>query len=83
MDMVKLRYVGKTPVVVPLLAREDGIEPDTLVEFPGRIVTEPPQGEVWLDDAIHIETGNPPEVRAWPTSLWRNETVTARSGKKE
>lgn len=77
MDTVRLRFIGPDTRTVPTLGRE--VEPDTLVEFPGKVLTEAPEGEVWLDDAIHIESGNPPQVRAWPTSLWRNETTAVRA----
>jgi len=80
-DLVRLRYIGAAPVTVPVLGQT--VEPDCIVDFPGRIVTEPPEGAKWLDDAIHIESGNPPEVRAWPKSLWADETVTTRGKLKE
>ena len=83
-DIVRLRYIGAVPVNVPSIVHgPDGVAPDTIVEFPGKVLTGPPAGVVWLDDAIHIEAGNPPEVRAWPKSLWRNETVTSRTKAKE
>lgn len=73
---VRLRYVGAQTAAVPALGRE--VEPDSLVEFPG----------VHLDvdeDADHylIESGNPPQPRAWPKSQWRNETVAAPKKVKE
>jgi hypothetical protein len=77
-DIVRLRYIGVVPVNVPAIAHDpEGVAPDSLVEFPGRVLDDTPQGAVWLDDAIYIESGNPPQVRAWPTSLWRDETVTS------
>lgn len=80
-DIVRLRYRGHQPVTVAAL--EKAVEPDTLIEFPGRVLTEPPEGEVWLDDAIHIESGNPPEVRAWPKSQWADETPAPTRGKSK
>lgn len=70
-DILRLRYVGAAPVAVPVLGRD--VEPDCIVEVPGRIV------EGGAADCFLAETGNPPEVRAWPTSLWRDETPTKKS----
>jgi hypothetical protein len=79
-DIVRLRYVGAAAINVPAIAHgEDGVQPDTIVEFGGKIVDV----EGGADDAIHIESGNPPEVRAWPKSLWRDETATSRGKAKE
>jgi hypothetical protein len=81
-DIVRLRFIGAVPVNVPSIAHgPEGVEPDSIVEFPGRVVTEPPEGVTWLDDAIHIDSGNPPEVRAWPKSLWRDETPVSNARK--
>ena len=87
-DIVRLRYVGAGPVSVPVLGRE--VKPEELVEIPGRVLTEViPDGAdkpvpVPEDaDYILIESGNPAQRRAWPKSLWRNETVTARAKSKE
>lgn len=91
-DVVRLRYVGALPVTVPALGRE--VEPEHLVEFPGRVLTEHPKERpddkkeavrpVPEDaDYILIESGNPPQVRAWQKSLWRNETVVSRSAKSK
>lgn len=84
-DIVRLRYIGAAPVNVPAIVHgEDGVAPDTIVEFGGRVLDKAPDGVVFADDAIHIESGNPPEVRAWPKSLWRDETaVTSRPKSKE
>jgi hypothetical protein len=79
-DIVRLRYVGAVPVNVPAIVHgEGGVEPDTIVEFPGKVL-ESPQGQP--DDAVYVESGNPPELRAWPKSLWRDETVTSRKAKE-
>lgn len=80
-DVVRLRYIGAAPVTVPMLGRE--VEPDCIVDFPGKVITTAPEGAAWGDDAIHIESGNPPDVRAWPSSLWRDETITSRGKAKE
>lgn len=69
MDMCRLRYVGDAPVAVPVLGRE--ADPDCIVDFPGRII---PNTEHDPDDCFLVEFGNPPQVRAFPTSVWRNET---------
>lgn len=74
-DIVRLRYVGANPATVPTLGRE--VEPDHLVEFPGRILPDQPS-----EDAVLIESGNPSQVRAWPKSLWRNETAVASKKSK-
>lgn len=68
-DLVRLRFLGTTPVTVPLLGRD--VEPDCIVDVPGRVSEE-------QDDCLLIESGNPPDVRAWPKSLWRNETITKK-----
>lgn len=72
-DIVRLRYVGGAPVDVPAIAAEK-VEPDHIVEFPGKVLDEG-------DGFTLIASGNPPQERAWPTSLWRNETPVA-TGKK-
>lgn len=72
-DIVRLRYLGADTVAVSVLGKE--VEPDCLVDFPGHVLE---------DNADHylIETGNPPEKRAWPKSRWRDETaVTTKSSK--
>lgn len=71
-DIVRLRYVGANPASVPALGLE--VEPDHIYEVPGKVLAEQPH-----DDATLIESGNPPQVRAWPTSLWRNETPAKKS----
>lgn len=73
-DIVRLRYVGAAPVSVPAIGQE--VEPDHLVEFPGKVVAEE-------TDYVLISSGNPPQERAWPTSLWRNETAVSKKPKGE
>lgn len=75
-DILRLRYVGAAPVAVPVLGRD--VEPDCIVEVPGRIVTDVDHAA----DCFLAETGNPPELRAWPTSLWRDETPTKKPAKE-
>lgn len=75
-DIVRLRYIGSAPASVPAIGRE--VEPDHIVEFAGRVLGEQP-----TDEAVLIESGNPPQVRAWPASLWRNETAVASKKSKE
>lgn len=71
-DIVRLRYVGAAPVSVPAIGQD--VEPDHIVEFPGKVLADEA-------DYTLIESGNPAQERAWPTSLWRNETPVA-TGKK-
>jgi hypothetical protein len=68
-DVVRLRYLGAEPVAVAVLGRE--VEPDCLLDFGGKVLDE-------QDDCYVIETGNPPEVRAWPKSRWANETTVKK-----
>jgi hypothetical protein len=65
-DLVRLRYVGDNPVTVAVLGRS--VEPDHLLDFAGALVEE-------SDDCYLIEVGNPPELRAWPKTLWLDETM--------
>lgn len=73
-DILRLRYVGAAPVAVPALGRE--VQPDCVYEVPGRIVTTDADGKPieHAADCFLAETGNPPTLRAWPTSVWRDET---------
>lgn len=87
-DIVRLRYVGALPMSVPAIGQE--VEPDHLYEIPGRVLTEQPADgphpvrPIPEDaDYVLIESGNPPQIRAWQKSLWRNETVTSRKAKGE
>lgn len=73
-DILRLRYVGAAPVSVPVLGKE--VEPDHLVEVPGRIV------EGGADDCFLAEVGNPLQLRAWPTSMWRDETPVKKTVKE-
>ena len=74
-DIVRLRYLGADTVAVSVLGKE--VEPDCLVDFPGQVLED-------NDDHYLIETGNPPELRAWPKSRWRDETgiKTAKTPKE-
>ncbi len=79
-DIVRLRYVGAAPAAVPSLACE--VKPDRIYELPGKVLTEhiPPGADKPepVDEAADhylIESGNPPQVQAWPKSMWRNETA--------
>lgn len=75
-DILRLRYVGPAPAQIPILGRE--VEPDCIVEVPGRIVTDQPHAA----DCFLAEVGNPPQTRAWPLSLWRDETPTKPARKE-
>lgn len=81
-DILRLRYVGAAPVSVPVLGKE--VEPDHLVEVPGRIVTHDAEGKAidHAPDCFLAEIGNPPQLRAWPLSLWRDETPTKKTVKE-
>lgn len=75
MDMVRLRYIGVLPVMVAALGRQ--IEPDSVAAFPGRVL-DAAEGS----DCLLIESGNPATVRAWPLSLWVDETPVSRKKKE-
>ncbi len=77
MSIVHLRFRGSAPVLVTPLGRT--VEPEELVKFPGSVVE--PKGQP--ADAIYVESGNPPSVRAWPTSLWVNETPATSAAKEK
>lgn len=86
-DIVRLRYVGALPMSVPAIGQE--VEPEHLVEFPGKVLVElpadgPHDARPVPEDAdyVLIESGNPPLVRAWQKSLWRNETPVSRASAK-
>ncbi len=76
MNIVQLRYIGTAPVLVTPLGRT--VLPDELVKFPGTVVEPKDQPE----GAIYIESGNPAQMRAWPITLWADETPVT-SSKKE
>lgn len=89
-DIVRLRYLGALPVTVPAIGRE--VESEHLAEFPGKVLTEHPKNNPNDPDEkarpvpedagyILIESGG--QVRAWPTTLWRNETPVSRAKSKE
>lgn len=91
-NIVRLRYIGAHQAAVPVIGQE--VKPDHLVEFPGRVLSEHPKDRpddpdeaarpVPEDaDYVLVESGNPPEVRAWQKSLWRNETPVASKKSKE
>jgi hypothetical protein len=65
-DIVRLRYVGNHEVAVPALGRS--VEPDCIIDFAGKVLDD------GADDAVLIEFGNPPIQRAFPRSLWKDET---------
>lgn len=76
-DIVRLRFVGPAPVAVPAIGRE--VDPDCVVDLPGRILTDPAEIkalglELPAADCFLAELGNPPRVSAFPTSTWRDET---------
>lgn len=81
-DILRLRYVGAAPVSVPVLGKE--VQPDCLVEVPGRIVTHDADGKPieHAADCFLAEVGNPPTVRAWPLSTWRDETPVKKTVKE-
>lgn len=72
-DIVRLRYVGALPTTVPAIGQE--VEPDHIVEFPGKVLADE-------TEFVLVVSGNPPQERAWPTSLWRNETPVSRKSKE-
>ncbi len=63
-DVVRLRYIGAQPVFSAVLGRD--VEPDCIIDVPG--VAEE------HDDCYIIDPGTD-QVRAWPKTQWRNETV--------
>ncbi len=87
-SVVRLRFLGTAPVLAVGLGRE--VQPDELCEVPGTVLSEwtapgekEPKPVPEDADYYLIETGNPPVVRAWPKSKWRNETPVSGKSKKE
>lgn len=81
-DVLRLRFLGESEALIPALGRT--VEPEQLVDVPGRLLSTAEQCEEFgvtlpPDDALLIAVGNPVEVRAFPTSLWRDETPVART----
>ena len=72
-DILRMRYLGIETASVPVIGKE--VEPDCLVDFPGAVIED-------NEDHYLIESGNPPELRAWPKSRWRNETPTSKKPKE-
>lgn len=72
-DLVRLRFIGPHPVSVPALGRD--VEPDCIADFPGSVLED-------AADHYLIESGNPPEPRAWPKSMWANETPASKKPKE-
>jgi hypothetical protein len=80
LDTVRLRYLGEHRALVTPLGRE--VEPEELVTIPGRMATsEETAGQP--ADSLYIVSGNPPVLRAWAESLWRNETPATASAKEK
>lgn len=81
-DILRLRYIGAAPVSVPVLGKD--VAPDHLVEVPGRIVTHDADGKpiTHAADCFLAEIGNPPQLRAWPLSQWRDETPVKKTAKE-
>ena len=66
-DVVRLRNVGDHDLeVAPLGMRLVGA--DHVVDVPGRLVED-------AEDFYLIESGNPPDVRAWPKATLRVESA--------
>lgn len=78
-DILRLRYLGAAPALVPALGRT--VEPEHLYEVPGRIVTDLPHA----DDCFLALVGNPEQLRSWPISMWADETpakITTKTPKE-
>lgn len=87
-DIVRLRWLGADAQHIPVIngvAESAVVEPDSIFDLPGRVVESDKElRALGLDpaahaDAIVVEFGNPPVVRAFPTSLFRNETAKSKA----
>lgn len=69
-DIVRLRYSGPDSMTVPVIGR--AVEPGDVVELPGKVLKADEDGNPLPDehDAVVVEFGNPPVIRAFPTSVW-------------
>lgn len=70
-DVARLRFIGPEPVHVAVLGRQ--VDPDCVVDVPGSVEE--------LDDCYVIDPGGDGQARAWPKSMWKDETVTKRARK--
>lgn len=85
-NVLRLRFLGQTEALIPVVGRE--IAPEELVDVPGRILADPEELKEFgvsmpPADAFLVAVGNPVEVRAFPHSLWRDETPVAAKKTKE
>lgn len=83
-DLLRLRFLGDQARTVPVVGR--AVEPEELVDVPGRIATAEDLKAAGVnppgDDALAVLLGNPPEVRLFPLSMWRDETPAAKKPKE-
>ncbi len=86
-DIVRLRYIGAGTVDVPSIGKKE-IKPDCIVDFPGKVLTEHPaeregdEPRPVPEDADYFLVESGGQVRAWQTSLWRNETPASKKSKE-
>lgn len=83
-DIIRLRYVGAYEATAPVLGPgSDGrghmASPGDLFDLAGKVLdvlpdTDPPEPVPDDADYLLVEFGNPPIVRAFPTSLWALDT---------
>jgi hypothetical protein len=77
-DILRVRYLGDAPAVIPLAGRE--VEPDTVFDLAAKLVDDD-EGQ----DHVVVEVGNPPERRLLQRALFRVETSpkTRAAARKE
>lgn len=85
-NVLRLRFLGPTEALIPVVGRV--VEPEELVDVPGRVLADPEELKEFgvaapPDDALLAAVGNPAEIRAFPHSLWRDETPAATKKTKE
>jgi hypothetical protein len=90
-DIVRLRWLGADAQHIPVIngvAESATVEPDSIFDLPGRVIESDKElAKLGLDPALHtdaivVEFGNPPVIRAFPTSLYRNETASKSKAKE-
>jgi hypothetical protein len=80
-DIVRLRFTGHDPVMVPLLGQAVGmplsVEPGQVVDVAGKVVADDAEADHFV-----LEVLNPPEERAFPRSLWEVDSGAKKPVKR-
>jgi hypothetical protein len=80
-DIVRLRFTGPDPVMVPLLGQAVGmplaVEPGQVVDVTGKVVDDDAEADHFV-----LEVLNPPEERAFPRTLWAIDTGAKKPAKR-